>query len=523
MAERTWRLKMRIFLVLNVIMFLYILFGLHIEVNNGWVNSIFGNNSMYLNSSKNDTSNLLEPENTRPNYYWILNNNILQYSAYLIKKSDDTFSMEVFIFDLKELNRHFNCAIRYIQRNKILTTSAHKIIWISDQLKKVYCEFKNLTFDSKLYGIVLNAERSENETIIFHELVIIDSTKPKIKSIGHCVHTLYSLIDINSNKTKQLEYWFHIQKNIGISEIRLYIYQANETVIDYLRNKYKDFAIFVDFVGFDKFCGIYHENTTIFQNCKIVYNKILLHGGYMERVNTNDCFLNLKYKYEMVTNYDFDEIIFPRSNNLNKYQSFNCESKYCQYFNQTYNLYDYAIKMFNLMNPQIVGCLMFINVAFIRTDIYLDNFMKELVNLTAPTNVFYRDEEGKVLKVSVKTQDDAKKMNYYSSLYQSLRCLSKNKSIKLLEFDRFFAFSAASNFGKSILKTNLVETVNQHSSDEMVLGAEKRELPLEYGYSSHLRHNYKAFYLDNARDVDNIFIDIDYYLFVLKNFEILNC
>ena len=338
------------------------------------------------------------------------------------------------------------------------------------------------------------------------------------------MHTLYWLGDLNSNKTKKLEYWFHIQKNIGISEIRLYIYQENGTVIDYLRNKYRGFATFLDFVGFDKFCGIYRENSTLFQSCKSAHDKILLHGGYMERVNTNDCFLNFKYKYEMVTNYDFDEIIFPRSNNQDKYVSFDCEAKYCQYFNQTYNLYEYAVKMFNMMGYETTACLMFTNVAFIRSDIYLDNFMKQLgTNITIPTNVFYRDEEGKVLKISLRTSDDIKKVNYLASLYENIKCLSKNKRVNLLEFDRIFAFSAASNYGKSILNTNLVETVNQHSSDEMVPGTGKKELPLSHGYSSHLRHNYKAFYLSINRGVDKIFLDIDYYLFLMKSFEIIKC
>ena len=67
-----------------------------------------------------------------------------------------------------------------------------------------------------------------------------------------------------------------------------------------------------------------------------------------------------------------------------------------------------------------------------------------------------------------------------------------------------------------ILMTNLVETINQHSSDEMSYGTEKRELPIEYGYSSHFATNYNRFYQDKEYNVSHIHVDIEYYNFLIN-------
>ena len=72
----TPHVKLKIFLVLNLIMVLYLFFGTDVEISYEWVNSIFSNNSklLRLNADQNSlTSTSIDPVNTRHNYYWILN------------------------------------------------------------------------------------------------------------------------------------------------------------------------------------------------------------------------------------------------------------------------------------------------------------------------------------------------------------------------------------------------------------------------------------------------------------------
>ena len=37
-------------------------------------------------------------------------------------------------------------------------------------------------------------------------------------------------------------------------------------------------------------------------------------------INTNDCYMKFRHEYEYVTNYDIDEIIFPRLHSTNSFE-----------------------------------------------------------------------------------------------------------------------------------------------------------------------------------------------------------
>ena len=72
----------------------------------------------------------------------------------------------------------------------------------------------------------------------------------------------------------------------------------------------------------------------------------------------------------MVTNYDIDEIIFPRLVILNKtknYEMIGCNKSTCKY-REKYNLYHYAVRLFGKTNK--TACLMFRNGTFFITDRY---------------------------------------------------------------------------------------------------------------------------------------------------------
>jgi hypothetical protein len=63
-----------------------------------------------------------------------------------------------------------------------------------------------------------------NETIVLQKAAIIDSQIPKIKIIGHYVHTLRGLGHKNSNKTKNLNYWLDERKKSGLVKLKFFIF-----------------------------------------------------------------------------------------------------------------------------------------------------------------------------------------------------------------------------------------------------------------------------------------------------------
>ena len=468
------------------------------------------------------------------NNEWIINKAVLQYSIYLIIKSPQLYSIESLLFiDNNLINNDLKCAIWIPKENDYLIIPITRKIVINPPLTKVFCEYNGTRIDkdSTFYGAIIDA-KSQNETYKnpYQKVVVIDGTKEKIKSIGHCVHTLRGLPSIDSNKTKMLNYWLQLQKSIGISEVKFYIYDdLNKDVIDYLKNKHKEFVSFVDHrFNLETFCESFNSNGTYQSICK--NSKIINSLGYHERLNTNDCYLNFKYKYEMFTNYDIDEIIFPRLNAITDdfaiYKGIDCEENRGLFINQSINLYEYALKMFDLMDSKRTACLMFKNVAFVLFDEYLNKFMETFnFNDTQSFPVIFRylDEENKGIQTVARNTEDLNRLKFMYRFYEKLKCLRNKKilgkGVDLYDFDRIFAFLSDGRYGKSILNTNLVETVNQHSSDEMSPGTYKNELPLKYGYASHFRDYYKGFYMNRDYQTGQIHLDIEYYIFLLNTLD----
>jgi hypothetical protein len=75
----------------------------------------------------------------------------------------------------------------------------------------------------------------------------------------------------------------------------------------------------------------------------------------------------------------------------------------------------------------------------------------------------------------------------------------------------FFAFFSKIRMGKTIYRTDYVETINQHSADVISPGTKKVQVPIDLGFASHVR-NYIAGLFDT--DIDPIrFVIFDKELF----------
>ena len=74
-------------------------------------------------------------------------------------------------------------------------------------------------------------------------------------------------------------------------------------------------------------------------------------GEWLARLNTaekmasNDCYLKYRYTHEFVTNYDFDEFIFPRHLPLDDYSPYlnkSCDQVQAEATTSNHNMYEYA-------------------------------------------------------------------------------------------------------------------------------------------------------------------------------------
>lgn len=512
--------------ILLFIFYSFIQYGLLISINQS--NQTNLNDKQDYNTTEFSENLILERsmlnENQmkhvfRLNNQWIVNKNIIQYSIYVIMKPKNVFSIESFVFR-KDGVIDYKCSFLIPDKNISKIISATRAIEIISPMSKVFCETNEFEIENNtiIYAAIVG-QNGPNE-IIYQRAVIIDSRIPKIKSVGHCVHGFRGLDTIDSNKTNDVIYWIKAQKRIGIGEIRFYNWGINDDVINFLKKKFRSFVSFVDHrYIFDKFCGILTNDTEYQSLCQSAFDMLKSHYAN-ERINTNDCYLNFKYKYEMFTNYDIDEIIFPRMHylsNLNNFETISCNNT-C--LTSNYNIYEYGKNLFELLGRETAACLMFVNIAFANFDQYLDSLMSNISNFTFifnetnyPVSFQYKDEVDKGIRILALNENDLKNLKFTAFLYNKSKCLKKGP---LFDFNRIFAFVSDGRFGKSILNTSRVETVNQHSSDEMSSGTGKQQVPIEYGYASHFRDYYKGFYMNYDYPVRYIFIDIEYYLLYLN-------
>ena len=233
----------------------------------------------------NYKNNSLKPL-TRLNYEWIINTNfILQYSGYLILKSNKTLSMEAFIFNTSVLNDKLSCIIWYPNMNLYHRADVTRKININLPLIKVFCELNEIFHQenvSSLYGaIVLKNKIVKNTDILFQKLSILDSRKEKIKGVGHCVHTLRGLNSIESKKFKMVEIWIKLQREIGIDEIKFYIFNSNHTVVEFLKKKFKSYISFVDHrINHSKFCDLLKFDSNYQIDCDRAYREMKKRFGH---------------------------------------------------------------------------------------------------------------------------------------------------------------------------------------------------------------------------------------------------
>ena len=176
---------------------------------------------------KNSKSNIKDPDLTRLNYEWILNDYLIQYSIYVIIKSPKLFSIESFLFT-NTGNEYNNlmCFFWIPDQNVSRIVPLKRVININPPLMKAYCEFSEpeINTNTRIFAAVFEANQHKINETLFQRAVVIDSQVPKIKSIGHCVHTLRGLGERDSKRTKNLNYWLQIQKSIGLSEVKFYIW-----------------------------------------------------------------------------------------------------------------------------------------------------------------------------------------------------------------------------------------------------------------------------------------------------------
>jgi hypothetical protein len=302
------------------------------------------------------------------NFHFMQNNNLMQYSSYIIVNSINDYQIVAFVqFNYKYIKNFenisdFRCLIT---QNGIAielpTSEAPKLYWNPN--KKLIFNYKTKNkWDFEGDGDVGIAiiriqdfdknltEPIENSTglILPHSLIkfqiptVIHTVEPRLKSVGLCSHYAYTI-------PSQLVNWIDLHLSFNISEIVLYDATDGNNLTKMLqKHKYfnekiilKEYNINRDYLCDEKIiCDQYIDdiNNTcaiLLRSCYQFYEhefKEKFHWrNKHEQLTSNDCFTQLSQKYEFVIHYDLDEAILPRNTKINN-----------NFKNQVYKCNDYS-------------------------------------------------------------------------------------------------------------------------------------------------------------------------------------
>jgi NDP-sugar pyrophosphorylase family protein len=82
-----------------------------------------------------------------------------------------------------------------------------------------------------------------------------------------------------------IEHWIRLQKEIGINEIKFYVFYVNYTVIDYLKDKFKNYIHFFDQrISYNKFCDILKLDSNYQIDCEQAFKEMKKRFGHQVEI-----------------------------------------------------------------------------------------------------------------------------------------------------------------------------------------------------------------------------------------------
>lgn len=553
-------------------------------------------------------------KNLKSNNQWIINQNVLQYSSYLIilDKAKVKLRIESLVMfnhltfksdfsSIKCLLKYNMNDARYINVTNMIQTPTAYDFEVRYNVK-VQCDFDNedhlslsdifvAVIDTKDYKFTDETEPTNGKVVLNWKYIsyqiptVIDTTKPKEKAVAHCVHMVRDFNEITSNN--RFISWLNLQHKIGYAKIRLYLF--DDITVESLKKYFTsnknsinfDIETFVDYidykVDYKKLCkcqinqnkkssskSAANTGTSIsaylLNQCELHYKKYFhaitseaspfeskSYFWQHEKLQTNDCYLNLKYKYEFISNYDLDEFILPRSiSGDNQFMKEISQSKslvkcdHCNFKNyfENVNIYDYSVKLFNKLKNQDknISNLLFEYTYYVEfSDVLMDQFFKQMNENVKSHDINNQDElfmklllhesdsVSKYLGFRYKTSD-IDHMKELPELYKLINCFKKNTNVRTNPFNRalyaeIHGGQMYAKTGKSIYHTTYTNTIAQHHADNIEEGTRPIMVPIEFGFVGHFRSEPLVFFKRESFQITSLKFDFEYYLYFLSKFS----
>jgi hypothetical protein len=428
-------------------------------------------------------------KNIFENYYvvnqneWIFNFNVTQYSSIISTDKENNLIVESLIFydHLENWNyRKENTKCVLNSNEDLIELESFEVMDIALMgigfFPKAFCRIKcklnkgilnenqrkqvKVAIIDKKYFSYFNTQFNRSKNLLtFQKPFYFNQLIPKKKQVANCVHMVTNL-DKN-DRLKKLSDWIDVMYKIGYAKIKLYLYNVSKTIENVLSKRQKDYKMgFLELVNYktdsNELCQYSTEklnkkpDSKLYQflhsNCLSAFDKhfrmsdLMVYNSH-ERMISNECLQSFRYEYEFVTNYDFDEIIFPRLHDTDNFNYANLDNvKENKLISREelkkYQIYDYAKKLQNKYGS---------NIAYFHHDHVLflcdfDSFINKVFNHKITANAINKEiiyeNYGKLVKFSIQNEIHLNKLkkiaqvtNYLNKTYFKNKYHSKWNSL----------------------------------------------------------------------------------------------
>ena len=508
---------------------------------------------------------------------WLFNMNITQYSSILIEEINGTITIESNVLldnviSSSYINENVKCLIKIDAELIILKPveimdihfmpidplgdpnelsyyrSFHRIRCIlSNQYITTYKRARVSIIDIKYYEFYKNYFNNHKYLVSFQKPLFFNKSVPKIKGVANCVHMVNNIDDV---RLKRFFDWIEIQRRIGYSKLKFFFFNVTREsrlkIKSFLQEYSKyDLIEIVDYkTSLEDLCywslNLLKNDPNsefylfLYNNCLKSYRKhfydirIENFGMYNshERICSNDCLMKFKHVYEFVSNYDFDEIIFPRQiETTNEDLMYNLKVTNCDNFNlnlnlTSYNIYDFVSRLAKQYHFKNVACFHFEHVVFFDNQMILvDKLLDIYNNANSYKQGFIRYKiDYDYIDFSFKKLDTTF-LNKFKNFNNIINCLN-DTYMKTTNFDykwnNVYACKMNMRRGKSIFNTDFTRSYYQHHSYNIEQNTRCIDVSINDGFVSHFRDNLDGFLLNQTYSFSVLKFDYEYYLFLLE-------
>ena len=522
--------------------------------------------------------------------HWMFNNRVFQYSSHIFIRNQKPVEIDSIIMTSEELNQtfvenYFRCAVKSVKADveiyfRITTIFSFKL----SNSKRVKCNILN---ELKFEGIgdilvaIVNTLDFKESAIDFSDIEmgkiffklpksmmnyqkprIINIPDSKIPKIAHCLHYTYNYLDIGIEKILK---WLEYQKTIGISKIILYNSDHHDILEKSVHAKYSQNFVEIRpyHINYNAICdssrlNLLKEQDIIKYQVLADYCEELFYTRFddpsynssnrwkHQKVSCNDCYTSFEHVYEFVSYYDFDEIIYPRSENMNAYLGLTSNETACgnvcklATMNENLDLYNYIKSILNrtydFQKP--LGSLYFSNAFFLEDSYYVKKLILDLKKKVIDNETFFNSSSisfniaihlkftryyGHTFTISQQDYNHVKNIynsyNYLTCIYDKFNGQINNRVDSTYKRFLYFLTDRDHQLGKLIHYTDNVYAIHTHFSLFHKRNSVKFYVDTNDGILTHFRSDMFKKAQERNSSILNLKIDLEYYLSLIKKYS----